>query len=285
MNLVGKIFVVLILIASTVFMTMGMMVYATHQNWLEAVMGKSGKGDDLTSYHGQLEASYKEQAKLRGDVDRLTNLLAAEKAAHLQALVKTENERDVLIKRAGDLAEEIKKSQLQLEQATKTVQVQQQQLTELRKEAIASREDIRNANKQTDEQLKIATQTEDKLHIALGQLADLKQRNEQLASDFAKANAMLKTFNVSYLAPLNREPPMLRGQILAIDKEDRAEISLGTDDGLREGHELEVYRGNKYLGRMKVVEAQAHRAIGMVLKEYKQETIRKGDEVATKLKA
>ena len=33
MNLVGKIFIVLILIASTVFMTMGIMVYSTHHNW------------------------------------------------------------------------------------------------------------------------------------------------------------------------------------------------------------------------------------------------------------
>ena len=31
MNLVGKIFVVLILVASTVFMTLGSMVYATHR--------------------------------------------------------------------------------------------------------------------------------------------------------------------------------------------------------------------------------------------------------------
>ena len=38
MNLVGKIFVVLILLASTVFMTMGLMVFATHRNWQEEVM-------------------------------------------------------------------------------------------------------------------------------------------------------------------------------------------------------------------------------------------------------
>ena len=55
MNLVGKIFVVLIFVASIVFMTMGMMVYATHVNWAEAVMGKNGKGDDPASYHAQLD--------------------------------------------------------------------------------------------------------------------------------------------------------------------------------------------------------------------------------------
>jgi hypothetical protein len=78
---------------------------------------------------------------------------------------------------------------------------------------------------------------------------------------------------------------MVRGQITAIDKEDRVEISIGSDDGLREGHQLEIYRGNKYLGRMQVLVAEPHRAVGMILKEYKQEPIRSGDEVATKLKA
>jgi hypothetical protein len=284
MNLVGKIFVVLILIASTVFMTMGMMVYATHQNWYDAVMRKGGSGQD-PGYQEQLKNAYADAAKLRGDIDKLQNQLIAEKAGHLQALTKAENERDVLAKRATDLGEEVKKEAVRLDEAAKGLQVAQQNLTDLRKENVALREDNRNANKQTDEQLKLATQAEDKLNIAAGQLADLTKRNEQLASDFAKANVLLRGVGMTYLDPPNKQPPMLRGQILAIDKDDRVEISLGSDDGLREGHTLEVYRGNKYLGKMQVLEAQAHRAVGTILKEYKQEAIRAHDEVATRLRA
>src|SRR6202035_3848526 len=114
------------------------------------------------------------------------------------------------------------------------------------------RNDIRDAIKQVDEQLKIATETEDKLHIALGQLADLKKRNEQISNQYAAAVLVLRKYNVSITtsdSPTG-EVPMLRGEILAIDNEDRVEVSLGSDDGLREGNTLEVYRGNKYLGRM-----------------------------------
>ena len=211
--------------------------------------------------------------------------MTSEKAAHLQALTKAENERDVLSKRATDLADEVKKEAVRLDEAAKGLQVSQQNLTDLRKENVALRDDIRNANKQTDDQLKLATQAEDKLNIANGQLADLKKRNEQLASDFAKANVLLRGVGMTYLDPPNKQPPMVRGQITAIDKEDRVEISLGSDDGLREGHTLEIYRGSKYLGRMQVLEAQPHRAIGMILKDFKQEAIRTGDEVATRLKA
>ena len=37
MNLIGKIFTVLIFVMSIVFMTMAIMVYATHKNWRDVV--------------------------------------------------------------------------------------------------------------------------------------------------------------------------------------------------------------------------------------------------------
>ena len=64
--------------------------------------------------------------------------------------------------------------------------------------------------------------------------------------------------------------------------------SIGSDDGLQNGHELDVYRGAKYLGRVRIVETRPDRAVASVLKEFKevaQDFIRKGDRVATKLRA
>lgn len=285
MNLVGKIFVVLILVASTVFMTMGLMVYATHQNWYELVMGKNGQGTDPKSYRGELAAAYAEQAKLRGEIEKLTNLNAAFKAEHIQNVAKLESERDLLTSRENALTSQVAAAVAKSAQEAQALDASQKNLTSLRMENEGLRKDIRDANMKTDEQLKKATEKEDQLNIANGQLADLKKRNEQLAADFAKANVLLRGMGMSYLDPPNKEPPLVRGQILAIDKEDRVEISLGSDDGLREGHNLEIYRGNKYLGRMQVLEVQAHRSVGMILKDYKREVIRSGDEVATRLRA
>ncbi len=156
-------------------------------------------------------------------------------------------------------------------------------MTGLRADNEKLREDIRTANKNTDEQFKKAVAFEDKLHIALGQRDDLDIRNKQLAEQVAKARQVLQT------AGLTMEdkptPPTVRGQVLEVDQDNRAEISLGTDDGLREGHMLEAFRGDKYLGRMQVLEVHPHRAVVKILKEYQQDAIRKGDEVATRLKA
>jgi hypothetical protein len=280
MNLVGKIFVVLILVASTVFMTMGLMVYATHQNWYEAVT-KSGGWND------QLKKAKQEKVDLQADILKYQDRLNAEKASHLQQLAKAHTALVKAEEHKTELENSVATLQKSLDQASKTLELAQNNLTGLRKENAGLREDVRNANKTVDDQLKIATETEDKLHVALGNYADLKKRNEQLASDYSKAFHWLKVLrpDLSIEDKFNVEPPLLRGRILDIDKDDRAEVSLGSDDGLRQGHTLEIYRGDKYLGRMQIEEARPHEAIGLILKEFKQETIRKGDQVATRFRA
>jgi hypothetical protein len=280
MNLVGKIFIFLILVASTVFMTMGLMVYATHQNWYEAVTKTGG-------WKEQLKNAKQEKVDLQADILKYQDRLNAEKASHLQQLAKANTAYIAAQKHATDLDSSVAELQKKLDESTKVLELAQNNLSGLRKENAGLREDVRNANKAVDDQLKIATESEDKLHVALGNYADLKKRNEQLASDYSKAFHWLKVLrpDLSIEDKFNVEPPLLRGRILDIDKDDRAEVSLGSDDGLRQGHTLEIYRGDKYLGRMQIEEARPHEAIGLILKEYKQETIRKGDQVATRFRA
>jgi hypothetical protein len=283
MNLVGKIFVVLILIAATVFMTLGLMVYATHHNWYEEIIGKNG--NDAMAWKGKLKAAYDEQVKLRQDIEKLTIARDAEKANHLQALAKSESQINILNQSQATLAADKAKLEGELATATTAVNKQQEMLVALRKENGDIREEIRTAYKQVDEQLKKATQIEDKLHIALGQLTDLKARANQMTLQLANARALLKPYNLTLDSPVNHQPGNVRGEVLAVDKDDRAEVSLGSDDGMLEGGTLEIYRGNRYLGRLQLLEVQPHRSIGVILKEYKQDVIRTGDNVATQLKA
>ena len=98
MNLVGKIFVVLILLASTVFMTMGLMVFATHRNWQEEVMAMSTSGG-TAGWKERLDTAQKEQARLKADNDKLQTVLDTENKAHLAALAKAETERQRLVER------------------------------------------------------------------------------------------------------------------------------------------------------------------------------------------
>ena len=183
------------------------------------------------------------------------------------------------------LEKEVAEKSKDLDVAANDVKNQQTSLTALQAENTALREEVRVAYKQVDEQLKKATQFEDKLHIALGLYNDLKVRANQMALQLANARALLTGVGLKLDSPLNHQPGNVRGEVLAVDKDDRAEVSLGSDDGMLEGNTLEIYRGNRYLGRMQILEVQPHRSIGTILKEYKQDVIRSGDNVATQLKA
>jgi len=65
------------------------------------------------------------------------------------------------------------------------------------------------------------------------------------------------------------------------------EISIGSDDGIREGHELEVYRASNnttaYLGRIVIRKTRPERAVGEILKDYIKGPIQANDRVFTKV--
>ncbi len=285
MNLVGKIFVVLILVASTVFMTIGLMVLAAHINWQEAVEGgRTASGAKKPGLIESLNDVTLKLAQLQAQIDKLQTVKEQEKKAQIQALAKAEAERQNIIKERDKAVSDVADLSVKLEKSNTAMKAAQDNLASLRKEAADLREGIRVANQATDEQLKKATELEDKLHTAEVNLKDLKARNEQLAGQVANAVVLLKSVGISIADPPNRVAPTIYGKILALNQDDHAEIDLGSDDGLREGHTLEIFRNNKYLGRMTVVEVHPHRAVGKMIKESLQDVIRKEDEVATRLK-
>ncbi len=262
---------------------MGVMVYSTQHNWQETVTG--GPNGTPVGLQKQLSDARAEQQRLKDEIAKYENALAIEKQSHFEALAKLETERNDLKSSVDHQQEELSKVRASLSEATTAVKVQQGVVTSIRKEESDLRADIRQANQLTDDELKKATAAEDKLNIATGQLTDLKQRNSQLAFDVAKAKLLLGKVGMTIEDAANGQPPTVHGRIIALDKDNHVEITLGTDDGLRLGNTLEIYRGDKYLGRMQVLEAEPHRAIGKVIKEFQQDVIRNGDEVATRLKA
>ena len=57
MNLVGKIFTVLIFLMCVVFGTFALMVHAAHKNWKEDVVAKGGLNDQLTEANKENKTS------------------------------------------------------------------------------------------------------------------------------------------------------------------------------------------------------------------------------------
>src|SRR4051812_17378273 len=89
MNWLGKVFVVVILIMSLVFMGLSMAVYATHKNWKIA--------NDLLN--NQLAAAKTENQRLESEHNLKVEAIEKERTTALQQLTKAEQERVGLVDR------------------------------------------------------------------------------------------------------------------------------------------------------------------------------------------
>ena len=69
----------------------------------------------------------------------------------------------------------------------------------------------------------------------------------------------------------------------ATDEGDLIEVSLGADDGLQEGHQLEIYRNDQYVGRAIVRRTNPDAAVAEVLSPFGHSSARQGDRVMLKI--
>jgi hypothetical protein len=274
MNFIGKIFVVLIFVMSLVFMSFAVAVYATHQNWKEKA---AAEGLRVTNLQTTLEQREAEKKKLEAELNNELN-------ARTQALAKLEAERLELATQREELVKQRDALLVKDKEAVAALDTAQQNLARLTKEVEGLRGEIRTAQSQRDQDFERSVALTDQVHQAQGEVKRLEERRIQLASQLASANLVLNRNGLHKDMPVDGIPPRLRGKILAINRDNMVEVSLGSDDGLAAGHTLEVFRGSKYLGRVEVLHATSDRAVGKIIPGYKKGIIQKDDDVATRFK-
>ena len=120
------------------------------------------------------------------------------------------------------------------------------------------------------------------LHQAESDLAMATERKKQLEQQVSNARVVLQQNGLSLKRP-QTVIPVVGGVVTAV-ADDLVEVSIGSDDGLQAGHELEVFRADEYLGRLRVVSVKPDRAVVRVLKDFARGIVQRGDRVATRLK-
>ncbi len=124
--------------------------------------------------------------------------------------------------------------------------------------------------------------TIDEYNRLQGMFQSLDERRQQLASDYTSAKEKLDILNIKPTT-LIEAPPAVNGQILAVSTSGSVEVSLGRDDGMREGFTLEVTRSGQYLGRLKLTTVAADKSVAQILTGHQRGFIREGDRVDSKL--
>ena len=150
------------------------------------------------------------------------------------------------------------------------------------------RADIATAEKERDDHFKNVVALTDKVNQLETDKEQLRKRNVDLAKDVSRADQLLRKLGYDKNRDYSEIPPTVDGVVLATPGSSLVEISIGSDQGLIEKHQLEVYRvsggQNTYVGRIEVVKTSPDQAVCKIDPKFQQSNIMVGDRVATKIK-
>jgi hypothetical protein len=284
MTLMGKIFTMLILVMSIVFMTLSFMVFATHKNWKEFALNPTASPTTPLGLKPQLDQAWANVRALERELEDLRGQLAEHQAARRQALATLQSKMQ---ESANELA--MVQTQLQTLTTAHTEAVQKLGVAEANLEKVTTdnaglRVDIVTIQKDRDEKLNRVVSLADMVNQAERKLVQLSERQRQLIDQVAFQKMTMEQHGIDVSAPLptSLERPV-DGVVTAVSEKEMVEISIGIDDGVREGHVLEVYRDNLYLGKIVVRRVTANRSVAQIDPNFKKGPIRKGDRVASKI--
>ncbi|MCA9219304.1 MAG: hypothetical protein KDA71_03190 [Planctomycetales bacterium] len=285
MTLLGKIFTMLIFIMSLVWMSFAVSVYMTHKNWMEVVTRDQAhtKAGEQLGLAIQLKNAKAEHKTLQDKLDRLQAELHHERSARAHVIAVLEEARAAeaaLRKTAEDTHAQLL---LANREATAAMSATQTRLDALKTEIADARTDIKNAQGDRDEKLERVVYLTDELHKAEDLLRRLQERQSELVAQISRQKRVLDAHGLNEFDDVDGIPPPLSGFVLAVNKQF-LEISLGADDGVRVGHELEVFQDRTYKGRVVIRKTHPDRAVAEIIPLYRKGEIVKGDRVHTRTK-
>lgn len=280
MTQVGKILVLAIVGFSLVFLGISTTVFVTSKNWKTETQKKS---EDLKKVQKSL-------ADAKALVDAAKKELADAKSNEA-AQTKQLNDR------IRGLEDQNKRDQTDIQDVRgKLVTAQENAKSALdeaahrRDETTLLRTQKSAVEKQANEFKLRQAELIDKIREQERMLDTNVKNNSDLRERVAKFTTLLQqnglSADISQIKGLESPPPV-EGLIKRVDATNRrVEISIGSDDGLVAGHELNLYRLKprpEFLGKIQIVApVDPNQAVGLVVgKTYQGKKIKEGDIVSS----
>jgi len=288
MSYVGKILVVIQLVLSLLFMTFAGAVFTVHQNWrakhdqlsktLDSTRG------ELNNFHEELVNARREfETKLAEEIQKAGTLDARNKTLEVQVTQLTSQNE-----------------QLQQQQATQTGLAESKAQEAMFRQQEAEKQRVENSKMQTrlDELAGENRELRDTLFVKEEAYRVLNRTYESGLARLAfltqvVSKAGLET-NPEVVAKQAAPAPPVDGLVTRIrtnraNRVEFVEISLGSDDGLVKGNEMDLIRvigqdRSEWLGRIRIVDLGPDWAVGEVILPSKNGIIKGGDNVTTKLR-
>ena len=275
MTLLGKSFTVVIFLLSLTFMVLALAVNASHRNWRDVVLGPSG-------YKERIEAISRENEQLEDAQQRAQADLAREQVARRTALAALQTQLDQLQSELALRISSVQKLEGELSNLSQLDKIRAEELQSLTDTTEKLREQIRKEQNDRDKLFAQTLELQDHLNEARGVRLALQTRNENLQKELTRFREVADHMGIDPDEPLHGAPPERNGNVLVVNRsKGLAEVSIGQDDGLRTGHELDVTRDDRFIGRLRVLKTSPNRAVAQIMKDYSEGFILEGDRVDT----
>ncbi len=271
MNLMGKILTFFILIMSISFLFLAIMVGASHRNWKDQALENKQKAtlaqkllQDAKDAAGEKDrALQNEKVTRQQQLQQLFSQLTIEKQ-NRDAKEKELTEQLVI---AQDQLESLKSAEARLTQQDREVESLKQSNKQLVDEIAQKRTQIVALTNQLNENQ--------------ASLEILEARAQDLSSSLAQSEKVMRKFGLNANSLVDHIPPKIEAVVVQV-KDEFVVVKIGSDDGLREGHTLDIYRGNRFIGKATVSKTDHDMSVLQVIPGYLQAAVIEGDYVTTK---
>ena len=288
MSFVGKVLVVVQLVLSVLFMALAGAVFSVHQNWKDkydkqAVVA-AGALKSVTDVQAEMETVRQTSQKAVDEAKTQVGSLSAEVQSLTTELTALKNKNN--------------KDQQELQTQTALAEAKAKEANYRIAEAEEQRAANRSLQVALDESASAVRKIEDEKFGLQIEYDNLKDRFNDGLEDLEYMKKVLLVNGIETdrrkAAKLALPPPPVQGlvKVIKADRTNRpkyVEISIGSDDGLLVGHQMDVMRSGvdgkepQYLGKLRVISIDTDSAVCEVVAAAKNGIIEVGDNVTTKL--
>lgn len=270
MNYLGKAFVFLNFVLSIAFMSLAIGVWAVNRNYFDQIKNE---------LKPKIESLTKDRDQFAQERDSIKKQLDAETALRQMAVAALRVDTEKLAEQNTTL------QKLQLETATQTqeaiavAKATADNSDRLTDEMNNTRETLRNAELKRDQLWSQARKMTDLANQKTIELDQLRGVADGLLARLASVTGVLDGRSPQRIG----DKPDIRGLVVDV-RDGKVSISIGQDDGLKVGDTLEVYSGEKYLGRVRVVSTKPDGSVCDIIPGFQKGAFQRGDNVTTRFK-
>ncbi|MFQ5654473.1 MAG: hypothetical protein ACE5GW_07060 [Planctomycetota bacterium] len=284
MSNLAKVFVVLNLVLALCFLAASATVFQTQVNW----KAEAEKSDRI---HKQDLARWKD---MKEDLDGRNTTLKENNQVLDSRNARLDSENKDLNNQIGDLRKEVAETKAKIGDLEGRIAAKDEHLQQKDEELACKSETIetltdresraQEAKKSAEMDRARAVLAKDQLAKQLTdtskELAGMREKNEDLALLVAHFQ---KTGISPVVVPSQIAPP-LDGQVVKVAPDVNLVIlSIGSDDGVEKGHEFTIYRGDRFVAKVRVENLLADMCSAEILYREKDAAIAVGDKATTRL--